>query len=269
MKHRFIVTLCLLLVGLSSYAYRFRAFIPKENPTGTGVIVCPGGSYFWLDKQGEGDEVAQWLCDNGITAFVVEYSHGGWTSFTFHVYLKKRRFPEGFNDLCRALDEVRSHAAEYGVRTDRIGCMGFSAGGHLVMHAAEQLAGTSQAPYFVAPMYPVVSMTHPATHKRSRRGLLGGSPTGEMMDSLSVERHVPANCPPVFLMNCDDDPVVDPRNAILLDSALTSQHIPHQYEHYRTGGHGFGVSEKKTTKEAIGWKEQFLKWLQNLVNNQL
>ena len=112
-------------------------------------------------------------------------------------------------------------------------------------------------------------MTHPANHKRSRRGLLGGCPTGEMMDSLSVERHVPVNCPPVFLMNCDDDPVVDPRNAILLDSALTSQHIPHQYEHYRTGGHGFGVSEKKTTKEAIGWKEQFLKWLQNLVNNQL
>jgi len=146
MKHRLIVALCLLLVGFSSYAYRFRAFIPKENPTGTGVIVCPGGSYFWLDKQGEGDEVAQWLCDNGIAAFVVEYSHGGWASFTFHVYLKKRRFPEGFNDLCRALDEVRSHAAEYGVRTDRIGCMGFSAGGHLVMHAAEQLAGTTQAP---------------------------------------------------------------------------------------------------------------------------
>ena len=112
MKHRFIVALCLLLVGLSSYAYQFRAFIPKENPTGTGVIVCPGGSYFWLDKQGEGDEVAQWLCDNGIAAFVVEYSHGGWASFIFHVYLKKRRFPEGFNDLCRALDHVRKHATE-------------------------------------------------------------------------------------------------------------------------------------------------------------
>ena len=61
MKHRFIVALIILLVGISSYAYRFRAFIPQENPTGTGVIVCPGGSYFWLDKQGEGDEVAQWL----------------------------------------------------------------------------------------------------------------------------------------------------------------------------------------------------------------
>ena len=60
MKHRFIVTLCLLLVGLSSYAYRFRAFIPKENPTGTGVIVCPGGSYFWLDKQGEGASLPLW-----------------------------------------------------------------------------------------------------------------------------------------------------------------------------------------------------------------
>ena len=98
MKHRLIVALCLLLVVLSSHAYRFRAFIPKENPTGTGVIVCPGGSYFWVDKQGEGDEVAQWFCDHGIAAFVVEYSHGGWASFTFHVYLKKRRF---HGILCR------------------------------------------------------------------------------------------------------------------------------------------------------------------------
>ena len=65
-----------LLVCISSYAYRFRAFIPKENPTGTGVIVCPGGSYFWMDKQGGGDEVAKWLCENGIAAFVVEYSLG-------------------------------------------------------------------------------------------------------------------------------------------------------------------------------------------------
>ena len=267
MKYRFLVVLSLLLVCLSSYAYRFRAYIPQENPTGTGVIVCPGGSYFWLDKQGEGDEVAQWLCDNGIAAFVLEYSHGGWGAFTFHVRTPGRSFPAGFNDLRNALDRVRSHAKEYGVRKDRIGCMGFSAGGHLVMHAAEQLAGTPSSLMFVAPMYPVVSMTHPCTHKRSRRGLLGETSSQALRDSLSLENHVPSNCPPVFLMNCDDDPVVDYRNAILLDSALTSMNIPHQYEHYRTGGHGFGVSEKKTTKEAIGWKEQFLKWLENLVNS--
>lgn len=86
-----------------------------------------------------------------------------------------------------------------------------------------------------------------------------------MKDSLSLEHHVPANCPPVFLMNCDDDPIVHYHNAEMLDSALTVHKIPHQYEHYRTGGHGFGVSPEKTTTEAIQWKSRFLEWLDRLV----
>jgi acetyl esterase/lipase len=194
-------------------AYKLTAYIPQENPTETGVIVCPGGSYFWLDKATEGEKVAQWLSANGIAAFVLEYSHAGWAAYAYHIRIGGCSFPAGFNDLRKALDSVRARASEYGIRTDRIGCMGFSAGGHLVMHAAEQLAGTPQALAFVALMYPVVSMTHPCTHKRSRRGLLGEFPSKAMKDSLSLEHHVPVNCPPVFLMNCDDDPVVHYHNA--------------------------------------------------------
>jgi len=241
------------------------AYIPAENPTRTAVIVCPGGSYFWLDKETEGKRVAQWLRDHQIAAFVLEYSHAGWAAFAYHVRTKGRSFPAGFNDLCNVLADIRSRADEYGIVPDRVGCMGFSAGGHLVMHAAEQLAGTPSAPAFVAPLYPVVSMTHECTHKRSRRGLLGEFPSQAMKDSLSLENHVPKDCPPVFLMNCDDDPVVNYRNAELLDSALTHHNIPHLYEHYRTGGHGFGVSEEKTTGEAIQWKTRFLDWLKQLL----
>lgn len=257
---------CLLLSHVTAHAYKLTAFIQTDNPTGTGVIVCPGGSYFWLDKQGEGMDVAQWLCDNGIAAFVLEYSHGGWGAYAFHIRGRGRSFPSGYNDLRRALESVRAKAVEYGVRTDRVGCMGFSAGGHLVMHAAEQLAGSEDALFFVAPIYPVVSMTHACTHKRSKRGLLGELPSRQRMDSLSLEKHVPRDCPPVFLMNCDDDPIVNPYNSILLDSALTVTGIPHRYEHYHTGGHGFGVSASKTTKEAIVWKERFLEWLHRLLN---
>lgn len=261
--------ICLLSIHIGVKAYKLTPYIPQDNATKTAIIVCPGGSYFWLDKKGEGHEVAEWLCQNGIAAFVLEYSHGGWGAFAFHMRVKGRSFPAGHNDLLQALNEVRSHAADYGVRADRIGCMGFSAGGHLVMHTAEQLAGTPQVPFFVAPMYPVVSMTHPCTHKRSRRGLLGEHPSKAMKDSLSLEHHVPQNCPPVFLMNCDDDPIVHYHNAELLDSALTVHGIPHQYEHYRTGGHGFGVNAKKTTSEAIQWKERFLIWLQKFIEKQL
>ena len=262
---RFRFLLLAFLLSVSVHAYKLKAYIPTENPTQSGIIVCPGGSYFWLDKKTEGEQVAQWLCENGIAAFVLEYSHGGWGAYAYHIRTRGRSFPAGFRDLCNALDSVRNHANDFGIRTDRIGCMGFSAGGHLVMHAAEQLAGTSAAPLFVAPIYPVVSMTHPCTHKRSRRGLLGEFPKRCMTDSLSLENHVPRNCPPVFLMNCDDDPVVHPHNAELLDSALTVHNIPHHYEHYLTGGHGFGVTAQKTTAEAIQWKSRFLNWQKQLI----
>lgn len=264
MKTLFLSILASVLFCTNSHAYKLTAYIPQENPTGVGIIVCPGGSYFWLDKENEGEEVAKWLRDNGIAAFVLEYSHGGWASFAFHIRQKRRSYPAGFQDLCHALESIRAHADEYGIQKDRIGCMGFSAGGHLVMNVAEQLAGKSSGMQFVAALYPVVSMTHRCTHKRSRRGLLGEFPSRAMKDSLSLEHHVPQNCPPVFLMNCNDDPIVHYHNAELLDSALTAQHIPHHYEHYQKGGHGFGVSTQKTTTEAIQWKTRFLKWLQEL-----
>lgn len=262
--NRLLLTFLLAICWLSGYSAKLTPYIPKENPLGIGVIVCPGGSYFWLDKEVEGFYVAEWLCQNGIAAFVLEYSHGGWGAFAYHLRTKGRTFPAGFNDLSNTLDSVRAHAADYGIRPERVGCMGFSAGGHLVMHAAEQLAGTPKSPSFVAPMYPVVSMSHPCTHKRSRRGLLGEFPKRSMKDSLSLENHVPNNCAPVFLMNCDDDPVVNYYNSVLLDSALTAHGVPHQYEHYRTGGHGFGSSAELTTAEAIQWKERFLKWVKRL-----
>ena len=264
MRYLFLLFACQLSSFSVAHSYKLTAYIPDENPTGTGVIVCPGGSYFWLDKDTEGTDVALWLRQNGIAAFVLEYSHAGWAAYAYHFRTRGRSFPAGFNDLRNALDDVRSHAAEYGLRANRIGCMGFSAGGHLVMHAAEQLAGKPTVMAFVAALYPVVSMTHPCTHKRSRRGLLGEFPSRAKKDSLSLENHVPASCPPVFLMNCDDDPVVHPHNAVLMDSALTANSIPHIYEHYRTGGHGFGVSEQLTTAEAIQWKPKFLKWLESL-----
>lgn len=269
---RFLFIALLYLTYYTTYAYKLTPFIPNDNKTGVGVIICPGGSYFWLDKQNEGFKVAQWLCENGITAFVLEYSHGGWASFAFHFRTQGRSFPAGFRDLHRALSYVRSHADSYGVDANKIGVMGFSAGGHLAMHATEQMAGVNDsqypAPFFAALLYPVVSMTHSCTHKRSRRGLLGERPSKEMMDSLSLEKHVPRNCPPVFLMNCDDDPIVHYHNAELLDSALTIMNIPHQYEHYHTGGHGFGVSAVKTSPEAIHWKERFLNWLYELVGTE-
>lgn len=246
----------------------------------TAVIVCPGGSYFWHDKKTEGEGVARWLQSEGISAFVLEYRVGTIAGFITHHRLLTRgnRYPDMLCDVQRSIELVREHATGYGIDPDRVGVMGFSAGGHLaamsgiyfdtdVLSAYGLHPKVSLRPDFVVPIYPVVSMTHPATHKRSRRGALGeGKAISEAMkDSLSLERHVRADMPPVYLMNCVDDPIVKYRNSELLDSALTARGVEHRYVQYRTGGHGFGATPGKTTAEAIAWKEDFLAWLKTIL----
>ncbi len=130
--------------------------------------------------------------------------------------------------------------------------------------SAAEWAERDDRPAFVAPIYPVVTMTEDCVHKRSRRALLGDSRAGNkaLRDLLSLERHVTDACPPVFLVNCKDDPIVDYRNSELLDAALTAHNVPHTYIQYLTGGHGFGASDTKGTVECRQWREAFLEWWQ-------
>ena len=99
-----------------------------------------------------------------------------------------------------------------------------------------------------------------------RSGALGvwGQWNRPMRDSLSLEKQITPDCPPVFLVNCVDDPVVKYQNSELLDSALTANHVPHRYIQYKTGGHGFGASDTKGTAECRQWKKEFLQWISNL-----
>lgn len=251
-----------------------------EGCGNTAVIVCPGGSYFWLDKKTEGVGVARWLQANGISAFVLEYRVGSVPGFITHYRLLARgnRYPDMLQDMQRSIQLVRENSEAYGIAPDRLGVMGFSAGGHLtamsgIFFDTDVLALTgvspkvSLKPDFIAPIYPVVSLVDRSTHKRSRRGLLGEGRaiSREMKDSLSLERHVRPDMPPVYLMNCVDDPIVDYRNSELLDSAMTAAGVRHRYVQYRTGGHGFGATAEKTTAEAIAWKEDFLTWLNDIL----
>lgn len=251
---------------------------PGDN--NIAIIVCPGGSYFWLDKKTEGVEVAEWLQANGISAFVLEYRVGGIAGFITHYRLLARgnRYPDMLQDVQRSIQLVRENANKYGINPNKLGVMGFSAGGHLTAMSglffdsnALSLVGISPTvslkPDFIAPIYPVVSLVDKSTHKRSRRGLLGEgrSISKEMKDSLSLENHVRADMPPTYLMNCIDDPIVDYRNSELLDSAMTVLNVPHRYVQFKTGGHGFGATPEKTTSEAIVWKDDFLNWLRSII----
>lgn len=235
-----------------------------EGKDNISIVVCPGGSYYWHDMNTEGHDVAKWLQSQGITAFVLRYRTANVPAFLFpyRLVLRGNRYPDPQNDLKRALEIIRNNANIYGIDPNKVGAMGFSAGGHLVMSAAEFFS-SEERPAFVVPIYPVVTMVEDCTHKRSRRALLGESRMRNkiMRDSLSLEKHVPIDCPPVFLVNCLDDPIVDYHNSELLDSALTSKKISHRYLQYKTGGHSFGASEIKGTFESRQWKNEFLNWL--------
>lgn len=234
----------------------------------TAVVICPGGSYFWHDMGAEGDEVARWLNRSGITAFVLKYRTGGTPAFVTHYrhVFRGHRYPDPQDDLRQALHHIRRHASDYGVDAAHVGVMGFSAGGHLALSAAT-LFSPADRPFFSAAVYPVVTMTDSCVHRRSRRGLLGEACKNDtaMCRLLSMERQVTPDCPPVFLINCKDDPVVDWHNTLLMDSALTAADVPHQYMLFESGGHGFGASETKGTPECRMWKDAFLQWLKELL----
>lgn len=250
-----------------------------QGDNNIACIVCPGGSYFWLDKKTEGIGVAEWLQANGISAFVLEYRVGTVAGFITHYRLIARgnRYPDMLQDVQRSIQLVRENAKAYGIDPEKLGVMGFSAGGHLTTmsglffdsNVLAQLGihpEVSLKPNFIAPIYPVVSFVDKSTHKRSRRGILGEgkSISREMKDSLSLEKHVRADMPPTYLMNCVDDPIVNYHNSELLDSAMTVMNVPHRYIQFKTGGHGFGATPEKTTSEAITWKEDFINWLRNI-----
>ncbi len=256
-------------------------FLPEEPSTpSTAVIVCPGGSYCWLDYETEGKGVAEWLQSQGIAAFVLKYRVAGVFDYVTHGRAVRRgnQYPDMITDVQRAIQLVRTEAEKYSVNPRRLGVMGFSAGGHLAMMSGlffetDFLApkgvkcDVSLRPDFVAPIYPVVSMADKRfTHKRSRRGALGEYRkfNKALRDSLSLEKQIRKNTPPVFLMNCVDDPIVKYQNSELLDSALRVNHIPHKYLQYKTGGHGFGADEKKASAESIQWKDEFINWLKTI-----
>ena len=240
---------------------------PKENNTGIAVVVCPGGSYsHTMGIATEGFEVAEWLNSQGISAFVLKYRVG---SQLYH-------HPSMIQDAQYAIHYVKQHAAEYGIDPEKVGTMGFSAGGHLVtmtgafykdnyiqdLGVADNI---SLKPAFVVPVYPVVSMQDSIAHKRSRRNLLTRQYNNGQRDRFSMELSIPKDMPPVFLVTAIDDPVVMYQNSVVLDRTLTKMGIKHKFLLYKTGGHGYGLSET-IAPEAGQWKYEFIKWLKTIDN---
>lgn len=235
---------------------------PNEKATGTAVIICPGGGYWGLAIDHEGEKVAQWLNRLGITAFVLKYR------LPDDAIMENKSIGP-MQDGQKAIRIVRAHAKEWGINPRKIGIMGFSAGGHLAStlstHFNEKvyqpIDSVSAHPDFSLLIYPVISMDSSITHWGSRVNLLGNNTTPEQVEHFSNELQVNAQTPPAFLVQSFDDNAVPVQNSIVYALALKKYNIPCELHLYQSGGHGYGLSQWGGTQSA--WPEACRKWLES------
>jgi acetyl esterase/lipase len=218
---------------------------PPARASGTAILVCPGGGYALWGLKHKGLAIAHWLNNMGIAAFVLEYR-----------VAPRYRYPAPQEDAERAMRFLRYHKADYGRSFEHIGIMGFSAGGHLAALTAAGAKLTAHAPIdavdnessrpdFAILGYPVVTLLPPYAHEQSVSNLLGPSATEEKRLSLSADRSVTSNMPPMFLFATADDPVVSVQNSNLLYAALQTAGVPVEFHVFAHGPHGFGLADGK------------------------
>jgi acetyl esterase/lipase len=213
---------------------------PAGKACGTAVIICPGGAYTLLSMDKEGAEPAAWFNSLGVTAFVLKYR------------LAEYGHPAPLRDVLRAVRLVRSRAVEFGLTADRIGVMGFSAGGHLASCAGTlydapegrtgaPLDAVSARPDFLMLIYPVITMKDPFAHAGSRRNLLGENPTETQIEHLSTELRVTKDTPPAFLLTSWEDHTVPAENSLGFFAAMHRVGVPAELHAYEKGPHGIGL----------------------------
>jgi acetyl esterase/lipase len=233
-----------------------------EKPSGAGIVVCPGGGYGHLAMDHEGHQIAEWLNEHGIAAFICDYRHRN----------KGYGHPAPLQDAQRAIRTVRSRAEEFGVKPDRIGILGFSAGGHLASTAVTHFdAGDAQAddaamrassrPDFGILCYPVIAFDRPFTHKGSQRNLLGENASPELVASLSNEKQITEQTPPCFVWHTWEDKGVPPENSLVFYQALVAHKVPAELHIYEKGRHGVGLA--KDIAGTSGWPDACIAWLKN------
>ena len=219
------------------------------NPNGMFILDCPGGGYNHLAINKEGHDMAGWMNARGITFGVLKY-----------------RMPKGDGvhlpllDAEKAMAAVRDSAASWHLDPDRIGVMGFSAGGHLAA-SLSNIGDPNLRPAFTILFYPVISMEKGVAHSGTRRNLIGGHPSEEMVEKYSIDRQVTKRTPPAIMFLSSDDGV-SPVNSLRYFDALRLKKIPVGLHVYPSGKHGWGFSDSFLYKPQ--WTAELEKWLGTL-----
>lgn len=233
-------------------------FHPEPSASnGAAILVIPGGGYAVVCMDHEGAAIARWLNARGFTAGVLKYR------------LPNRHYEVPIQDAQQALRLMRRSAAAWDVSADKIGVMGFSAGGHLASTVGTHFdtdysAGkgdnleVSRRPDFMMLVYPVVSMMDEITHKGSVRGLIGERPDVRQRERFSNSLNVTDRTPPTFVIHSADDKVVPVQNSTMFFEALISSGVPAELHVFEQGGHGYAASEQSP---AFGWVSLAEGWL--------
>ena len=226
---------------------------PANNPNGEAVLLCPGGGYYGVAIEHEGKAWAKMLNENGITLAVLKY-----------------RMPNGnynvpYEDAMRSLEILHEKANEWKIDSRKIGIAGASAGGHLASTIATHSIGSDLAPDFQILLYPVITMDKTFTHQGSREGLLGNSPSEELINNYSNELQVTGATPKAFIAVSGNDNVVPVKNSIEYFQALNKNKVPASLFIYPTGGHGWGYNPSFIHNEE--WTSELIHWLKGLYNN--
>lgn len=239
---------------------RITVYLPtKELANGAAMVVCPGGGYGMLAIQHEGHQVARWLNSIGVAAFVLQYR-----------IAPRYQHPAPLQDAQRAIRIVRSRADEWGIDPDRVGIIGFSAGGHLASTAgthfdagdvasADPIEHFGCRPNLMILGYPVIAIATEFGHTGSRRNLLGENPPAELVESLSNEQQVSAETPPTFLVHTNEDEVVPAENSLLFVMALRRAGVPVEFHLLEQGRHGLGLGPG-LPEYGIGPDDAFAAW---------
>ena len=223
---------------------------------GTSVVVCPGGGYAGLAMDYEGTDVARWLADHGVAAFVLKYR-------------VNREQPVPLIDGQRSVRVVRTRARDWGLDPNRVGVMGFSAGGHVASsvgtHYDDGILGDdpvnrrSCRPDFMLLIYPVITMQEKVTHPGSKHILLGDHAPKKLVDFYSNELQVTADTPPAFLAASRTDEVVPVKNSELFADALKHHNVAAELLELPTGNHGYGMALGQP--ELSVWTDKCLAWM--------
>jgi acetyl esterase/lipase len=232
----------------------------EDKAVGAGVVVCPGGGYGHLAKGHEGHEVALFLNELGISAFVLSYR-----------VAPKYHHPCPMLDVQRAVRTVRARAAEWKLDPARVGVMGFSAGGHLAAtalthfddgkaDAEDPIEKVGCRPDFGVLVYPYIVLDKPYTHQGAKKNLLGPEvENAALVEDLSPEKRVTPRTPPCFLIGTSDDSVTPPDHPVEFYLALRRAKVPAELHLYERGRHGFGLAAKDPVLST--WTARLAAWL--------